>query len=194
MRSVGIQRIWNVLWTIATFLFGILGTFLFPPINYVNREQIFTNFGKVVAAVIVGLILVAVNFWKLREDTKNWWLAAFTSFILLIIFLFTYQHFTQKWTCRCDPAEEKVYLIGSDIKSPPVESVKNYPDPNNCQIWLSENDCEPEEIWTKSSVDNNRLILGGIYILTLSIGIICLMSVIQAVYCSLRRPQAPNAP
>jgi hypothetical protein len=189
MKNFDFQKKWNILWTTATFLTGILSTFLFSPPAYITQEQIFSNFGRFVAAIVVGLIMVATLFWGLREHTRNWWITALLSLILFTTCLFLYQRFTQKWTCRCDKAEKVIYLIGpvSGIKSSPTDSVRENPDPSNCQLWLFENDCDPEVIWTKDSIDKNRLILGGIYILSLSLGVICMMSVVQAIYCSLRR-------
>ena len=180
MPKFDIQNYWNKLWIIATFLVGILGTFLFPPSAYVANQQIFSNLGKFIAAILVGLVLVGAKIWGLKNNVGRWWWGVVVSLLLMLGFLFAYQHYTQEWTCVCDPAEKAIYLIGNDraLKEDGTYKVKS----GTCQSMLMENSCMPEEVWTKESIDENRLVLGAFYLLILAFGIICMMVLIQAIY------------
>lgn len=176
------EKNWNVLSAIALFIIGILGTFLIPPPDYLANEPVFANAGKFIATIVIGLILVPILLWKTNKHTRNWWIVALLSFLLSIVCLFSYLSLKQKWMCRCFD-ENKLILIGSEMKPSLNESLKN----SDCQELLQGSSCYPEKVWTKASIDRNRLILAGVYILSLPLFIIAMMSVVQAIYCSKQR-------
>lgn len=179
-----LKRNWNILSSVALFIIGILGTFLKSPPDYIASENIFTNAGKFIATLVVGLMFVPVILWKSKGHTRNWWILASVTFILSIVCLFTYLHLKQKWMCPCFD-ENKLILIGSELRPDLDESVKD----SNCQELLQGSSCHPERVWKKDSIDKNRLFLAGVYVLSLPLFIISMISVVQAIYCSNRRQQ-----
>ena len=177
-----IKKNWGVLAALGLFVFGVLATFLIPPAVYFGDEQAYSNWGKFVATIAIGLVLVAVILFREAKHTSKWWVTGLAMFLVSTSMFFTYQYLHQKYTCSC---YGDLILMGNELKNPEVDFVKE--NRNDCQKLLKGASCDAERVWTKSSIDNNRLILVGLYTLSLPFLVTAMISVVQAVYCARKR-------
>jgi hypothetical protein len=178
------KKNWGILSALALFIVGILSTFLIEPESYIVSEKTFSNWGKFVAAIVIGLVLVAVIIFKSRHHTVKWWFTAASMLLLSVVSFFTYQFLRQKWTCICFNDNDPI-LIGSTLRNPDNDFIKENRD--NCQVLLQGGACKADMVWTKDSRDTNRLILAGMYTVSLPFLITAMMAVVQALFCAQRR-------
>ena len=82
------KKNWGILSALALFIVGILSTFLIEPESYIVSEKTFSNWGKFVAAIVIGLVLVTVIIFKSRHHTVKWWLTAASMLLLSVASFF----------------------------------------------------------------------------------------------------------
>ncbi|SRR5258706_8916385 len=175
------KKYWGTLAGLGLFIFGILSAFLNPPPPYVTDDESFVNFGKFVAVVVCGLVLAGVIIFKSKAHMGKWWALALIMLILAASSYFAYQNLSQKYTCTC-LSKDKLIMIGDTLINPDLPDVARHR--NECTELLIGSACDPYKVWTKDSIDRNRLILAGAYTLSLPLLITAMMAVVQALYCA----------
>jgi hypothetical protein len=177
------RKTWGFVAQFVVFIFGILGSFLLPPPGWATSgDQRVVRLGQFIVAVLVGLIFLLVQRWNRKQHVSRWVLLTITFLALSVVAFFGYQHLLDTRTCRY--ADDTV-VIGTRY----TEHVQSYlsENPNStCASLLEDFAGKSEDIWTRESIDNSRYILAGTYIINLPLFTICVIAVVQAIYCSTR--------
>ena len=177
----------------ALWLGGILGGFLLPPPVGVaaSEDKMWLRLGQFIIVIILGLIFFAAQRWTQPRHAFKWCMAALAFLVLAVAAFFRYQQLTIAWTENYNG--DKV-VTGSVYTEPAQNLLKENPR-------MSRNDLlvnfagETENIWTRESINNRRLILAATYIICLPLFTICLLTVLQAIQCgnTLRKHRKTSA-
>jgi hypothetical protein len=172
------RKDWATLAQIGVLVLGIIGGFLLPPpVGIEDREnKIWLRLAQFTIAVSVGLVAIAGRKWNRKKDGAKWWLVSLLFFVFSISAFFQYQNLTSKYTCIYSG---KVLVVGSAYAPMGEHHVAKNPG-ISCQQLVFDFAGSTEKIWTKNSIDQNRLLLAATYISCLPLFTICIIGLIQA--------------
>jgi len=193
------RRHWNIPGAIATWIVALVGGFwLQPPASKISGSNSLVNFSHFLATEIVILMLVLAVIWRGRQYVQRWALMTILSLVACNLAFFFFCWLSNRWIITYPPVvrsgqespkqeQEPVikpeqYIIGSEL----AEDGKRYLE-NKKLTCLPPDDLlrgvvgGPDHVWTRESIENRRLILNLIYILSLPIFICCLISGIQVI-------------
>jgi hypothetical protein len=173
-----LKEIWGPLAGAATWIFGIAGSFLLPPPVIANNGQ-WPNFAKFIIAVCVGLLVVPGFLFRRQKAWIGWEVMAVLFFAVAVGSIFAYQHLTDSTTCTYQGA---LVVIGKTYTPHGAEYVKENPG-ISCGDLIDRHVGKIEDVWTKDSIDWARLKLVGTYIACMPLFTICIMSLLQGIYC-----------
>lgn len=186
---------WGLLAQCAVWVLSIIGTFVLSPPADVSTDdnEVYLGLAKFVVAVIAGLVIVAASRWHKRKHS-TWWAASAVLFLISAIFSFdSYQQRMDNWTCRYDGKRK---IVGS-ILTPQGRSYSDSNPGMSCNDLLLDFAGKSEDIWVKESIDARRISLSRSYLLSITLFTLCLLSIIQAIYCITEKDtssQPPPAP
>jgi hypothetical protein len=193
-----IEKNWNVLVQVATWLSSLIAGFLLPPpVGSVQGDGgALFKFAQFVVTVFVGLMAIPILKWRQRADTWVWWTVALATLLGGIAAFFSYSSLTDSWT---EWYANRQVVIGSELNEDAQEYAQEYrkenPEhkkPSPAQLLL-DFPGGPENVWTKSSIDRRRHALGAIYVLCMPLFTLCVIAVTQAIYC-FNRPDSAGGP
>jgi hypothetical protein len=175
------QSSWAVLAQGAVWLLGLLGGFLLsPPVGVSTAEdRTWLRFGQFIVAVLLGLVLFAALKWKRRKHGARWWGAACVSLLLAVVAFFVYQRLLYGWTAEYDG---RPIVIGSEYTPHArayVEKNPNLPLKTLLEDFLG----RAEDIWTRNSINQHRLVLAGVYVSCLPLFTLAVIAIVQALRC-----------
>lgn len=178
------KKTWGFVTQFAVFIFGILGSFLLPPPGWATTsgDQTVVRLGQFVVAVLVGLIFLLVQRWNKKQHVARWVVFTVVFLVLSVAAFFAYQYFLDTRTCRY---ADQTVVIGTRYTEQAQLYVVEKPNAT-CTSLLEDAAGQSDDIWTKDSINNSRYVLASIYILNLPLFTICVISVVQAVYCGSR--------
>ena len=176
-----IKSTWGMLAGFAVFLFGIVGSFVLPPPGWVSSggEKPLVNLAQFLVTVLAGLILIFVHKWQRKKDLTRWALIAIGSLILLLAAYFSYQHFLDTRTCKYF---ENSLVIGSVYTQQAQDYVRGAVN-SSCSTLLEDFAGKADDVWTQDSINRSRYILALSYILMMPLLVVCVIAVVQSVYC-----------
>ena len=177
-----IGKYWNILADAAAVVLGIIGTFLYPPPTEIAKDnEQWLGLAKFIIAGLLGLLFVFALRWNRKSDAGNWWITGLIFLALSVGAFFAYNHLTTLWTCPC--FDGRVVIGRSDQKTELGRS-KN-PD-TSCRELLEDNQCIADRLWRDDSIKGNRFILAAMYIACMPLFTICIVAIIQAIFCMLQ--------
>jgi hypothetical protein len=177
----GTKRSWGLLAEVAVFIFGVVGGFVFPPPGWASADdKTLVRLGQFIVAVLAGLIFLVVQRWNRKKHVRRWAALAGAFLVLSVLAFFAYQHLLDTRTCLY---ARKQLVIGTQYTIHAETYARDNPN-STCTSLLEDFAGQAEDIWTKDSINNSRYILAGVYILTLPMFTVCIISVVQALYCS----------
>ena len=176
------KKTWGVVTEFAVFVFGVVGSFLLPPPGWATSggDTTVVRLGQFIVAVLVGLIFLLVQRWNQRKHVARWAILTIVFLVLSVSAFFAYQHLLD--TRTCEYAKQTV-VIGTRHTDQAQAYIRENPN-LTCTTLLEDFAGEVEDIWTKDSINSSRYILAGSYILTLPLFTICIIAVVQSLYCS----------
>jgi MFS family permease len=177
-----IKSTWGTLAGFGVFIFGIVGSFVLPPPGWVSSagDKPLVNLAQFVVSVLAGLILIFVHKWQRKKDLKRWALIAIGSLALSLAAYFSYQHFLDTRTCEYF---EHSVVIGSAYTQQAQDYVRETVN-TSCSMLLADFAGRPEDIWTQQSINRSRYILALSYITIMPLLTVCVIAVVQALYCA----------
>jgi len=173
-----LKTIWGPLAAAATWIFGIIGSFMLPPPVIANQAQ-WPNSAKFIIAVCVGLLVVPGFLFGKKKHWIWWELLAGVSLLAAVGSMFAYQHMTDSSTCTHQGA---LVVIGKTYTPHGAEYVKENPG-ISCGDLIDQHVGKVEDVWTKDSIDSTRLKLVAVYLASMPLSTICIMSLLQGIYC-----------
>jgi hypothetical protein len=158
-----------------------MAAFLVPPPSGAPEEKhVWVRFAQFAITILVGLITLGMLRWKKKANAIRWGAISVVFLALGSIAFYTYQFFTARWTANY--AGQPV-VIGATYTA----WGKEYHEQD---LHLSAGDLlnrfagRVDQIWTKESLEQRRLILAGMYVLVLPLFTISVMSIVQALQCA----------
>jgi len=178
------RKSWGLVTQFAVFIFGVIGGFLLPPPGWAASadDKSVVRLAQFIVAVLVGLIFLVVQRWNKKRHVGRWALFSGTFLVLSVLAFFAYQHLLDTRTCSYAHIQ---VVIGTRYTVRTQSYVSENPD-STCTSLLEDFAGQAEDIWTKDSIDNSRYILAGVYILNLPLFTLCIIGVVQALYCNQR--------
>jgi len=176
------KKTWGLLAEFAVFIFGVVGSFLLPPPGWVpsSGDKTVVRLAQFIVAVLVGLIFLLVQTWNKKKHVASWAIFTVVFLVLSLSAYFGYQHLLDTRTCQY---ADQAVVIGTRYTEHAESYVGMTPN-STCTSLLQDFAGKADDIWTKDSINKSRYILAGTYILNLPLFTICIIAVVQALYCS----------
>lgn len=187
-----LNKHWNKLGVVASAIAAALAGFLaLPPVGLTDAA--WSKFDVFLITLIVGLWLVLTNRWKLRRHVRYWWFAALLMVSLCIGSVLTYSAILDEWTIPY--WRDQRVVIGSTRKPFAVEQAKLLEEkhlPADNASLLQKFSGRVTDVWNEDEIAERGRQLEVIYVGTVFLLASALITVLQAVYCSLRRPSVSS--
>lgn len=180
-----IKKTWGLVTQLAVFIFGVIGSFLLPPPGWVSSggDTTVVRLTQFVVTVLVGLILLLVRKWSKKKHVRRWVVLTVVSLAVSISTFFAYQYLLDTRTCQY---ADQTIVIGTSYTQHAASYVGENAN-STCASLLEDFAGKAEDIWTRDSINTSRYILAGTYVLNLPLFTICIIGVVQALYCSQSR-------
>jgi hypothetical protein len=177
------KEIWGPLAQAAIWIMGIISGFLLPPPEGIEDDRVWLTFAKFIVAICVGLLFLPSRLWRGRRHAKWWWLTAACCLALTIMSFIVYQKLTYASTCVTVKGVRVV--IGSAYTDHGAEYLRDNPG-ISCTDLIDQHVGKIDDVWTKASIDRVRLKLSATYVACVPLIALCIMTIIQAIYCVTR--------
>lgn len=175
-----LQSYWNLLFLVATWVMTTIGGFWVPPpADITNDNKSMTVFAKFIVSIIIGLMILPMSKWYQKKYAFSWGMIALLTLVIGITAFFTAQYLRDIWTVT-DRGD--VYYTGTTYTDAAVAYLKEHPQTTRKEL-LEDATWKPEYIWTEDSIRNCRLILASVYVLCTPLFAICMVSIVQLLYC-----------
>jgi hypothetical protein len=194
-----VKKTWSGVAELSIFIFGVVGAFLLPPPGWTSGDggAGLVRLGQFVVAVLCGLIFVLVRKWNRREHVARWAVVAASFLVLAVAAYFGYQRSLDARTCRYD---NQTVVIGSAYTAQAQSYARDVPEAT-CESLLEDFAGKAEDVWTKDSIRDSRYVLALTFIGVLPLFTVCIIAVVQTLYCLTANkadqvaagPQAPPA-
>jgi uncharacterized membrane protein len=134
--------------------------------------------------IALGLAFIAAQKWKVRQHLTRWAAVAALFLLAALASFFGYQHLLFYETCDYNSGR---VVIGTAYT--PHGSRYHHDNPSlGCHELLNDFAGSATDIWTEDSINRNRMLLAGSYLLALPLCVMCMIAIVQAVQLS-----QPNA-
>ena len=158
----------------------IAGFMLPPPVGTLDETRVWVRFAQFVITVLIGLLVLAALRWNRKKNSLGWAALSVVFLLLGTVAFFSYQLYAARWTV---PYSNQRVVIGHTF----TKEGSEYHDQNpNLTMEALVMHCagKIENIWTRESLQQRRLLLAGLYIFAMPLFTICIVSVLQALQCA----------
>jgi hypothetical protein len=176
-----VKGIWGPLAQAGAWVAGIIGGFLLPPPVGAEENKLWLRFAQFVITIVVGLMILPSRKWRRKKDAKWWWLMAAICLAAAVGSFFAYQRVT--YSSTCETLEGGRVVIGYEYTPHGADYIRENPG-ISCADLIDQHIGKTEDVWTKRSIDAARMKLTITYIACIPLFTICLMALIQAIYCA----------
>ncbi|WP_452224594.1 hypothetical protein [Lacinutrix chionoecetis] len=158
------KNIWKEITLLTAWIVSVAGTFIITFPSWTNSDKSIDSYIKFIilfATVIAGfLVLYSLK----NKKIKTWSLLSIVTFILLIFSFISYSYLLETKTL---PYENHDVIIGNvRVENDPITKLEAEESSLlGREDILKHVQGESEKIWTKSSINNNRIILMVLYTL-----------------------------
>lgn len=190
------QKSWLLLIQSTAWVAAVIASFILPPpIGTEDETKIWVRFSQFVITIFIGLLALFALRWNRKKHTFPWAGSAAGFLLLGTLAFFAYQFLGNRWTAEYNGAR---VLVGHTHTAAAAEYRKENPTLTNSDLLLHFAG-QAEKIWTPESLNEHRFILAGIYVLTMPLFTICIISLAQAIHCAtvekpVRRRRAQPVP
>ena len=170
---------WIELSQLGVALLAALGAFLMPPPAFLQQSAAHWPTPFLVLAV-TGLLLVAARRRRSQADTQLWVWVALGSLLLALGSLLAHRLLLDTHTCAYYGS---VRVIGLSLTSDAAEYLRESPV-SSCEELLKVFTGRVEEIWTRASLAQSRLVLTLSYVCVAPLLAASAVATLQAISCS----------
>lgn len=183
-----IKRNWHILLQGGIWIMVLLSSFILaPPIWDVGDYEGGTNwfkFSQFAVSTILGLLVIPLRLWSNKTYVWHWWSSALITLLLSVSLFFFYNEKRIDWTV---PYSNTRIVIGMTI----LPKAKEYID----EIELKEKRVlssqelvwdysgRTMEIWPSNEIHLRIKKLVGLYLSTLLMFSLMMITLVQAIYC-----------
>jgi hypothetical protein len=189
-----LKNTWNLLVQVGVWISTFAASMLLPPVsglaeNDADPTARLLKYTVFIIAVVVGLSFILAKKFNKKKHLWFW-------IILTVLFLATSvvcvnrnYHLNNSLVCTCN---HRSVIKGTTYREPQVVS-KFYPRGVDCSILCEHfvnNDgiVIPEKVWTEPSINDSRRTLFLSYLICFPAVALTVISIVQALYCSSKRP------
>lgn len=170
---------WTELAQLGVALLAALGGFLMPPPAFLEGSAAHWP-TPLLVLIATGLLLVAGRRRRSHADTRLWVWVALGSLALALGSLIAHRLLLDTRTCGYYGS---VRIIGLTLTGDAAEYLRESPVPS-CEELLKVFTGRVEEIWTRASLAQSRLVLALSHVCVAPLLGACAVATLQAVRCS----------
>lgn len=170
---------WTELCQLGVALVAALGGLLLPPPKFLEQSTAHWP-TPLLVLITTGLLLVMGRRRSSQLDTRLWVMLALGSLVLALGSLLAHRLLLDTHTCGYYGS---VRVIGLTLTSDAAEYLRESPVPS-CEELLKVFTGRVEEIWTRASLAQSRLLLTLSYVCLVPLLAACAIATVQAVSCS----------
>ena len=164
----------------------MLGSFVLPPpIWDLKEDSVWYHFAHFLVSALIGLMLILMSTRSARRYTRLWWGVCVSVLIAGTVIFFIYQSLRADWTVRYSGERVVVgerYTQGAEVYREQIRSEQRREISDEEIVMDYAGDTE--SIWEKGSIRHRRLLIAGVYIVSLSLFAATILTLIQALYCN----------
>ena len=184
----GWQSSWILLAQAGIWVLGIVAGFLLPPpVGAEADAKVWVRFAQFVVTVGVGLVLLAALRWQRKKDTLRWATLSGLMLVLATVAFFGYQMCLARWTVPYHNDSGRV-VVGFELNDFGRRWKELHPERTLYDIVMDARG-EVDTYWTRESLNQRRLALAALYVLTMPLLMLCIIATVQAIRCA-----APDKP
>jgi hypothetical protein len=176
---------WRSLVQGAAWIMALVGSFLLAPPIW---ESLWKGLAGFVVAALTGLMYVPITRFAGKQHTLSWWIIALVSLVAGMALTFVYLEKRYDWSAEYAGAR---MIIGGTLtddatKYTNSELAKGHAKPGASDL-LKDYGGKPEDIWLADEIHYRRNMLLILYVASLVLLTISIMSIPQAIYCGASR-------
>ncbi len=169
---------WLKLAKTGIWIVAVAGSFFIPPPVALSSEQsTYTHFATFIATALTGIMFLPMKLYDNAHQAK-WWAALST--LLLLAVAATFFYYTAEKN-RTTFSYNDQLIVKGDLTYEARQYTATYSAVLDSAL-LEDAGGRTELVWTKESVEKNRLWLVGIYSASIVLSTLCILSVIQTVH------------
>lgn len=174
-----IKKRWGVIAEGAAFLVSIIAGFVVLPAKSNELSQVIKiePFSVFIVSVLAAFFLIAASKWKQKKHFLGWGSATLVFAIGLIVGIYYYSVSVDEGVCR---HIDRVYFMGAYTEV--AQGHKNANPEKTCEDMLGDYQFKDEHVWTRESMDETRRSIIGLYLITITLGALTVMGIIQTIY------------
>ena len=175
------RKSWLLLIQATAWVATVIASFVLPPpVGTAAETRVWVRFVQFIITIFIGLLALLALRWSKKKHILPW-AAASASFLFLgTICFFTYQIFATRWTTSYD--KDRV-LIGDTYTRQAAEYVRANPTLTPSDLIMHYGG-SADKIWTIESINQRRIIIAGIYVITMPLFTVCIITLLQAIQCA----------
>lgn len=164
----------------GVWIISLVGSFLIPPPEWMPLDdKIWLNLSQFIITVLIGLMFLIARRRNELKHIKWWGISSAILLVFSICLFLGYQYLSS--TLTCDYLTKKIIVGFEYTKQAQIYIDKNPNLIENCNELIMDFAGKSEDIWTRKSINLNRIKLATAYIGTLPFFALCLITMIQAV-------------
>lgn len=179
---------WQILLQGGVWIMTLLSSFVLPPPLWDFKEDaIWFRFVHFLVSALIGLLFIPMRSWSEQKHQWTWWWITALALVIGIFVFFEYQSLRAHWT-RGYGGERIV--VGQTYTEDALEYKRTVRTKDQREIsdeeLIMDYAGDTEQIWKAGEIRSHRLILAAVYMGSISLFAIIIMTLVQAIYCSTR--------
>lgn len=185
-----IKKNWSLFAQFGVWIIAILSSFILTP-QFKEYDTTWTyRFAQFLAASIIALMIIPIQRWKTKTDTIKWWSTALFLLIFGIIVLREYYQKVDFYTVqyvmtRTIVGDDENLLPEARANKIEIEKRKGIKI-NNAELVIMAAG-KTETVWKSEVLKERRFNIIVLYICSVSLFTIFIISIIQAINCQSKK-------
>jgi hypothetical protein len=181
-----VRQKWQYLLQGSAWIMTLLAGFvLTPPIWDFEQHLIWYRFTHFIVAALIGLMFIPITRWPNKRYTSRWALFTLILLILGVVLFFQYQSLRDDWTVAYD---KKPVIIGKTYSRDALNYKEMVKGEENREVSDRELVMaaagRTENLWNIEELHRRGRILAAVYVGSIAIFTVAIISLIQALYCN----------
>jgi hypothetical protein len=176
---------WRILLQGSTWVMVLLAGFVLePPIWDFEQNLIWYRFAHFLVAALIGLMFVPASRFSSKKHVTNWLVISVILIILGGASFFEYQVLREDWTVEYS---KRPVIIGRTYTADAVEYKRKVREEEGRNVsdreLVMDAAGDRGELWDISEIRQRGRILAAVYLVSVALFALTMISVIQVIYC-----------